>query len=136
MYWERVYTVNRFYDDPVLGIADFNGVPHIYEAILDSPEDADSGRYYLVPVQSDLMSLVLEDWDIWIKWKDALDKKRVKSSSPFALPEDRRRQKELKQLIGDRLTAISENSKIMKAEFIQRGKSQNAWEVHWTEDGM
>ncbi len=30
--WERVYTVNDYHDGPILGVADFNGTPHIYKA--------------------------------------------------------------------------------------------------------
>ncbi len=108
MNWEKVYTVNEFYDCPRLGIADFNDVPHIYEAILNKPEDADENRLYLMNVESDLMELVLEAWDIWIKWKDAYDKGKVTLGSQQALPADQTRHKELKRLIGDRLTAIPE----------------------------
>ena len=134
MIWEKIYTVNRFYDCPVLGIADFKGTPHIYEAILDTPEDADLSRYYLMHIESDLMDLVMEAWDIWIKWNEALDKKIVKPSNQYPLPEDKIREKELKRLIGDRLTAIPEKSVVMKAEFCKRGKTQSTWEVHWYED--
>jgi hypothetical protein len=74
MKWEKVYTINEFYDCPRIGITNFNDVPHIYEAILNSSEDADKNRFYLMKVESDFMELVLEAWDIWIKWKDAYDK--------------------------------------------------------------
>ena len=134
MNWKKVYTVNEFYDCPTLGIADFNDVSHIYEAILNSPEDADENRYYLMHVESDLMELVLEAWDIWINWKDAYDTEKVTLASQHPLPADQIRHKELKRLIGNRLTAIPEKSIIMKAEFRKLDKTQNSWEVCWHEN--
>jgi len=33
MAWDRVHTVNDYYDGPRRGIADVDGVPYIYEHI-------------------------------------------------------------------------------------------------------
>lgn len=134
MFWEKVYTVNRFYDCPVLGIADFNGVPHIFEAILDTPENADAGRFYLMPVGPDLMTLVLDAWELWIKVNDSHDKGAAGSGMPPGAVDGTAREKVLKKSVGERLTAIPEKSVIMKAEFIKHGATQNTWGVHWHDD--
>jgi hypothetical protein len=36
--WEKVYTVTDFYDGPRLGVADYNGQPHLYESRWDDSE--------------------------------------------------------------------------------------------------
>lgn len=35
MAWDRVHTINEYYDGPRLGLADVDGVPHIHEAEFD-----------------------------------------------------------------------------------------------------
>jgi len=37
--WERVYTINDFWDGPRFGVADVSGRPHIYESPFDSGKD-------------------------------------------------------------------------------------------------
>jgi len=36
---EIVFTVNDYWDGPLKGIANFQGKPHFYERIVDSPSD-------------------------------------------------------------------------------------------------
>jgi hypothetical protein len=62
-----VYTVNDYYDGPRLGIADVDGVPHIYEAEFDHSSDEYGDTYFVSPVDESLLALVLEDWEIWLR---------------------------------------------------------------------
>src|SRR5258708_2685808 len=71
MAWDRVHTVNDYYDGPRLGIADVDGVPHIYEAEFDYSTDEFGDTYFVSPVDENLMALVLEDWEIWLRWNSA-----------------------------------------------------------------
>ena len=70
MGWDRVYTVNDYYDGPRLGIADVDGVPHIYEAEFDYSSDEYGDTYFVSPVDEGLLALVLEDWEIWLRWQN------------------------------------------------------------------
>jgi hypothetical protein len=117
MNWERVYTVNDFYDHPRLGVADFEGKPHIYEAEFSEIQDEYSGLYWLVEIQAELFALVMENWEIWLRWDSAYKQGIATLESHPALPADRQRHSELTQLIGDQLRARSENALVRQAEF-------------------
>jgi hypothetical protein len=71
MAWDRVHTVNDYYDGPRRGIADVDGVPHIYEAEFDYSSDEFGDTYFASPVDENLFALVMEDWEIWLRWDSA-----------------------------------------------------------------
>src|SRR6186713_1004995 len=54
MAWDRVHTVTDYYDEPRRGIADVDGVPHIYEAEFDHSTAEYGDTYYVSPVDEDL----------------------------------------------------------------------------------
>lgn len=117
MAWDRVHTVNDYYDGPRLGIADVDGVPHIYEAEFDHSSDEYGDTYFVSPVDESLLALVLEDWEIWVRWDSALKRSEVSIGSHPALPEDRERHEALKIAIGDRLRVDRAQAKYLKARF-------------------
>jgi hypothetical protein len=117
MAWDRVYTINDYYDGPRLGIADVDGVPHIYEAEFDHSTDAYGDTYFVSPVDEGLLSLVLESWEIWLRWQSAFKQGEASIKSHPALPDDRERHDALKIVIGDRLRADRTNAKYVKARF-------------------
>ena len=61
------YTVNDYYDGPRLGIAEVDGVPHIYDAEFDHRSDEYGDTYFVSPVYKSLLALVLEDREIWLR---------------------------------------------------------------------
>jgi len=83
MAWDRVHTVNGYYDGPRLGIADVDGVPHIYEAEFDHSSDEYGDTYFVSPVDESLLALVLEDWEIWVA---ELDGELPHGNGPFDRP--------------------------------------------------
>jgi hypothetical protein len=109
--------VNDYYDGPRLGIADVNGVPHIYEAEFDHSSEKYGDTYFVSPVDESLLALVLEDWQIFLRWSSALKRGEVSVKSHPALPEDRERHETLKIDIGDRLKVDRAQAKFMKARF-------------------
>jgi hypothetical protein len=117
MAWDRVHTVNDYYDGPRLGIADVDAVPHIYEAEFDHSSEEYSDTYFVSPVDEGLLALVLEDWEIWLRWDSAFKRGEVSIESHPALPEDRERQEVLKIAIGDRLKVDRAQARYMKARF-------------------
>src|SRR5258708_30762489 len=114
---DRVYTVNDYYDGPRLGIADVDGVPHISEAELDDSWDEYGDTYFVSPVDESLLALVLEDWEIWLRWDSAFKRGAVSVESHPALPQDRERHEALKIAIGDRLRVDRVHAKYLKARF-------------------
>ncbi|SEM73959.1 hypothetical protein SAMN05443254_103494 [Bradyrhizobium sp. OK095] len=69
--WDRVYTMNKYYDGPELGVANYLGRPHIYERQFDGERDDYSSRFLLSPIDPNLLSLVRESWEIWLRWESA-----------------------------------------------------------------
>ena len=114
---DRVYTVNDYYDGPRLGIADVDGVPHIYEAEFDDSSDEYGDTYFVSPVDESLLALVLEDWEIWLRWDSAFKRGAVSVESHPALPQDRERHEALKIAIGNRLRVDRAHAKYLKARF-------------------
>ena len=117
MAWDRVHTVNDYYDGPRLGIADVDGVPHIYEAEFDHSSEEYGVTYFVSPVDENLMALVLEDWGIWLRWDSARKRGDAPVESHPALPQDRERHEALKIAIGDRLRVDRAHAKHLKARF-------------------
>jgi hypothetical protein len=57
--WERVPTVNDFWDGPRRGVAEVSGGPHIYESPFSETKD-DFEEFFLVsPIETDLLALVI-----------------------------------------------------------------------------
>ncbi len=117
MAWDRVHTVNDYYDGPRLGIADVDGVPHIYEAEFDYSSDEFGDTYFASPVDENLLRLVMEDWEIWLRWNSAFRRGDASRETHPALPQDRERHEALKIAIGDRLRVDRAHAKYLKARF-------------------
>ena len=114
---DRVLTINDYYDGPRLGIAEMNGVPHIYEAEFDHNTEEYGDTYFLSPVEQELLALVLEDWQIWLRWEAALKRGEISVEAHPALPSERSRHEELKAAIGNRLKSDPTNRTYMKGKF-------------------
>jgi len=133
MAWDRVHTENDYYDGPRLGIADVDGVPHIYEAEFDHSSDEYGDTYFVSPVDQSLLALVLEDWEIWLRWDAAFKRGEVSVDSHPALPQDRERHEALKIAIGDRLRVDRVHAKYLKARFATSphdGSTIVQWRTH------
>jgi len=128
MGWDRVYTVNDYYDGPRRGIADVDGVPHIYEAEFDHSSDEYGDTFFVSPVDQSLFALVLEDWEIWLRWQSAFKRGEASRKSHPALPEDRERHEALKIAIGDRLRVDHTQARYLKARFgVENGETVVEW---------
>jgi hypothetical protein len=69
--YDKVYTVNDYWDGPRAGIADFNGQPHYYECQFNEAKDDWSDIFLLKPIDSETLQLAMEDWDSWERWDTA-----------------------------------------------------------------
>jgi hypothetical protein len=133
MSWDRVLTVNDYYDGPRLGIAEVNGIPHIYEAEYDHNGEEFGDTYFLSPVDEELLSLILEDWKIWLRWDVAFKKNEVTIETHPALPTDRDRHETIKLAIGNRLRVNTKEAIYLKAEFrnLLGATALDGLEVQW-----
>ena len=132
MVWERVYTVNEFWDCARLGVADVFGVPNIYQSPFDQVLDDYSDFYLVSPIDQELLGLVLEDWEIWKRWSSAFDTRTVSIDTHPALPEDRLRHELLKSQIGERLVVDRVNCERYHATFRQIAPGWDGLKVNWT----
>jgi hypothetical protein len=87
--YEIVFTVTDYYDGPRRGIANLRGKPHLYECVFDEAKDDYSKIFQLTPVDNELFSAALEDWEIWKRWWLAFHNGKTDMASHPALPEDR-----------------------------------------------
>jgi hypothetical protein len=117
MNMDRVLTVNEYYDGPRLGIAEFHGVPQIYEAEYDHSAEEYGDTYFLSPVDSELLALILEDWQIWLRWDAAFKSGEVQINTHPARPSEEHRHKVIRESIGDRLKTNPKNRTYYKAIF-------------------
>jgi hypothetical protein len=84
--------------------------------------------FFVSPVDESLFALVLEHWEIWLRWDSAFKRGEVSVQSHPALPEDRERHEVLKVAIGDRLRVDRAQAKYMKARFqTSSGKTVVEW---------
>jgi len=131
MAWERVYTINEWWDGARLGVADVYGIPHVYVSPFDPSIDDYSDFYLVSPISSGLLELVLEDWEIWKRWSSAFDHRATSIETHPALQEDRSRYEELKGQIDGGLVIDSLNSQKLNAEFRRIAPGWDGLEVEW-----
>ena len=130
--WERVLTINEYYDAPRRGVAVYHGVPHIYHSPFDSDRDAYSDYFRLAPIGPDLLQLVLDQWKLWERWQEAYHSGRVTIESHPCLPVDREAYDRLANLIGNRLEIADRQEGITcRAEFRETGDQRRQLEVRW-----
>jgi len=124
---DRILTVHDYYDGPRLGIAEWNGVPHIYEAEFDHSTDEYGDTYFLSPVDPSLLGLVMEDWGIWLRWEAARKRNEVAAEPHGILAVDAERSAVVKAAIGDRLKSDPLNRSRLRARF-NHGTEGVIWE--------
>ena len=126
---ETVYTVTDYYDGPRRGVADFRGTPHAYESLFDESEEGGDGTFLLRPLDAPTFALVLENWEIWLRWRRAFDEGRTTIETHPALPEDRERHDEIKPVLDERLRIVPATALRAKGRFeVVNGE----WKVEWT----
>ena len=109
-----------FYDGARGGIADYRGVPHVYESTFadvgDVPGDA-IDVFRLSPVAPHLFTLAIEDWAIWLRWETAFYRGETPHDTHPALPVDRDRHTELERLFLGKLVIHDDDHVLAHADF-------------------
>lgn len=102
--YDKVHTMNDYYDGPRKGIADFRGQPVLYQSrYLDVGASKIKDIFFLQPIDARLFQLALEDWDIWLRWDRAFKEGKTTEDSCPALPLDRSRHEEIKPVLDSEL---------------------------------
>ncbi len=136
--FEIVHTLTNWYDGPRRGIADYQGQPHLFESEWRDSEDSDD-TFLLMAIDQDTLTLALEDWEIWCRWRTAFDQGKATVETHPALPEDRSRHEELKRMLEGRLVIEPGRAIRKKAEFrVRKYPNGNEYascpfEVRWTD---
>lgn len=116
MRWERVHTMTGWYDGPTGGVADVDGVPHIYVRDFSDARDGWTENYWLQPVGVERLALILEQRAIWAAWLAAFWAGGAPPSSTPPLSTLPKRYHELEALIGP-LVADPATSTLRRGEF-------------------
>jgi hypothetical protein len=107
MTFERVYTIWDYYDGPRSGLADYRGRPHYYECSWNDAADDWNESYLLTPVESETLTLALEQWGIWRQWEHAHQRGEASSDTHPALSGQDSRYHELEAILKSRIDATS-----------------------------
>jgi hypothetical protein len=137
--YERIYTVNDYYDGPRAGFADFDGVPHAYASAWSDQQGGWEPFYRLWPVSADVLALALEDREIWERWQDAFYAGETTQATHPALPTDAERHREIAPVIDRVLEGPPEDYHLATADFrvLSGGEARppgrmRPLEVRWT----
>jgi hypothetical protein len=124
--FEPVFTVTNFYDQPRAGIANYHGALHEFQCEFDEQQDEYSSVYRLKPIDAEVLSLALEQRDIWRRWEAAFYRGDVRSGTHPALPHERERYEELAAILAPEL--IVPEGTAIKAVGVFRSDLEVAWE--------
>ena len=129
--FERVYTVHDFWDGERRGFADFEGRPHAYRAVCrysrGVPED---DHFDLSPIDPTLLPLVLEEWEIWLRWQAAFQAGQAAEDTHPALPEDRARYEAVHPVVRRCLAVLAGRAIRVRGTFRPAGDGDGT-EVQW-----
>jgi hypothetical protein len=117
MAFERVYTVDDYFDGPRSGVADYMGRPHHYACEWDKDADDYADTFALTEIESATLSRVLEQWTIWRQWELAFHRGAISQSTHPAIPGNHARYLELDAEIKVRVANITSPPTRARAEF-------------------
>lgn len=131
-----------YYDGPRSGIANYGGVPHVYESLFWDMQGVPD-VFLLQPLDDETFQLAMEDWTIWCRWERAFHSGQTTIDTHPALPADRARHNELASILEPRLRIQPEKAQRLRGTFdILRKPADSArapttsahWVVAWMPD--
>jgi hypothetical protein len=136
--YEVVFTVRDYHDAPRSGVANFHGTPHFYQCIFDVNRDDYSNSYRLIPLNQDVFQAAIENWEIFLRWRAAFDLGKVNRKTHPALPQDKKRYEETKQILDLALEVGRDKVTHVEGEFDVLGDPKlphdvlTPWQVKWS----
>ena len=137
--YEIVFTVRDYHDGPRSGVANFHGIPHFYECVFDETKDDYSNSYLLTVLSQEVFKAATENWEIFLRWRAAFDSGMVNRETHPALPQDKSRYEETKQLLDEALGSGRGKAIMARGEFEGLGQPNlsrdvlTPWQVKWSE---
>ena len=128
--YETVFTVSEYYDGPRGGLANFHGIPHIYECVFDQQDDAYSDSFLLMPVGPEILAAAMTNWKIFLKWREAFDAGQTTLATHPALPEDKARYDETRKRLEVAILLAKPGAIRARASFEILGEATAARDVH------
>ncbi len=128
---EKVYSVDVFWDGPIAGVADFDGSPYYFDVIEDDVETEQGAlNFTLIALNAEIFPLILENIDIKLRWRNAIEKGESSYESEPALPEDKAQFEINRNNIDSYLFQNQSSAIIKKGIFFE--KEQDVYEVIWS----
>jgi hypothetical protein len=137
--YDAVFTVWDFFDIPRSGVANFRGSPHFYDCIFDEEADSYSLVYVLTPIGEEAFEAAKENWEIVLRYCAAVNSGKVAPETLPALPEERTRHQETKQIIQESIASNHTRSVRAKGTFDSLVDTRilieviTPWAVKWDE---
>jgi len=134
MNWEPLYTIMDFWDCPRSGVACVQGIAHAYTSVFDEAKDDYLDTYLVSPIEPEAMPLILENWDIWVRWESAYQAGLTTIETHPVLPEDRPRHEEIKKLLRGRAEVDRANYRSLRVDFRRKDQlpgGRDNWEAAW-----
>ena len=137
--YEAVFTVAEYYDGPRGGLANFHGIPHIYECIFDEQRNAYSDSFHLMPVGPEILMAAMTNWKIFLRWRTAFDAGQTTIATHPALPEDKARYDATRRTLEQAIASAKPRAIRATGKFDILGEStlprdvHTRWQVKWTE---
>jgi hypothetical protein len=142
MAFEHVYTVWDYYDGPRSGIAAYSGEPHHYDCEWNDAKSDYSETFILTPIDTETLTLAMEQELIWREWEAAFHLGSVPQSTHPGLPGSHPRYAELEATLKARISALLVPHKRANAVFRAKEGQADApsgvlreLEVEWTDIG-
>lgn len=129
--WNRVVTIEDFWDRPRSGIAFHDGDLVAYKSLWDIDADDYSDQYGIAPIDENLLPLIEERLSIFIRWSNAFHAGETPRETHPALPADRSRYDELTSILDPHIKVDPENCKRLCAEFKSVQPGWNGAVVRW-----
>jgi hypothetical protein len=134
MKYEKVHTVNDYWDGPIEGVADFRGKPHKFKLLFDENEDDYSTDYELQKISTKEFDLILQSWSLWIKWNDKKNKTKEEFDSHPILPSDKEECEKIDAQLKKLAESNDSNKFKIKGFFNRFGSEHHDFEVNWKND--
>jgi len=115
---EPVHTVDDYFDQPLRGIADFDGKPHCYEREFDEVTDEYTDIYRLAPVSESVFKLAVEKSQIFDRWLEAFQAGTTTLDTHPALPPERSRYEELQRIVNEHIAEARPNMFRSRGRFL------------------
>lgn len=133
MTWNRVVTIEDYFDHPLEGVAFRSGKLVAYKILWDDEAD-DYSKYYAVsPISEALLPLIEEKWATWVRWSDAFDAGEVTIDTHPVLPEDREQHESLTKRLEGLVQVDDSNFERLRAQFRTVQTRWTGIEVRWLE---